>query len=109
MLQTEPLGALISYGTTLYYSTLASVSVGSPLGIYAYDTAGTNVSFAYLPKTLQEINSIKTIYVDESFVFVGGQFVVSLKEKLPVSGGNSINHFLLSSFLTTKILSCGIR
>lgn len=95
-IQTGPLGALVSYGTTLYYSSLISLGVGSPLAIYAYDTAGKNVSFAYLPKNLKESSYIRTIYVDESFVLVGGQFIVTLKDQRPVSGGSfNSNHFAL--------------
>ena len=80
--------AITSFQSTVYYATYYRQPEGMKLSIQVFDTFGNNVSFAYVPHTLNYEPIINSIFVDESYVVVGGAFTVLLKEKSIASGGN---------------------
>ena len=75
--------AMTAYSTSLFYAPSVNIEAGDPLPFDVIDTITGNSTlssmFAYIPTCYSALSlAVSTFYIDDSYVYVAGQFQVVL-------------------------------
>ena len=98
----QDISLLSSYGSIVYFSYTVDDEEyypGTPIPLGGLDTANGNTDvFSYLPLIAQGSSRITSLYADAHFVYVGGEFQLSLAD------GTLVNNCIFPFFFLSLFI-----